>query len=51
MRSASIDPRPWQAAIRKPYQALGDNALPAMQTGQKYTGRFANPVGDHRTLL
>jgi hypothetical protein len=22
-----------------------------MQTGQKYTGRFANPVGDHRALL
>src|SRR5260370_34200251 len=22
-----------------------------MQTGQKYTGRFANPVGDHRVLL
>src|SRR4029077_17124209 len=29
---------------------LGDGALRAMQAGQKYTGRFANPVGDHRAL-
>ena len=29
----------------------GDGALRLMQAGQKYTGRFANPVGDHRAFL
>ena len=32
-------------------QPLGDGALRPMQAGQKYTGRFANPVGDHRAVL
>jgi hypothetical protein len=35
----------------KPHQPLGDGTLRATQAGQKYTGRFANPVGDHRALL
>ena len=46
-----IDPGPRQRAICQSHQPLGDGALRAMQTGQKYTGRFANPVGDHRALL
>ncbi len=46
-----IDPRPRQLAICQPHQPFGDGALRAMQAGQKYTRRFANPVGDHRALL
>jgi hypothetical protein len=46
-----IDPGPRQLAICKTHQPLGDGALRPMQAGQKYTGRFANPVGDHRALL
>ena len=33
------------------HQPLGDSALRAIQTGKKYTGRFANPIGNHRTFL
>jgi hypothetical protein len=46
-----IDPRPRQLAICQPQKSLGDGALRPVQAGQKYTGRFANPVGDHRALL
>src|SRR5208282_6705527 len=46
-----IDPGPRQLAVRKTDQALGDGALRPMQAGQKYTRRFANPVGDYRALL
>src|SRR6185437_15212527 len=46
-----IDPGPRQRAICKPHQPLDDGALRPVQAGQKYTGRFANPVGDHRALL
>jgi len=46
-----IDPGPRQLAICQPHQPLSDGALRPMQAGQKYTGRFANPVGDDRALL
>ena len=46
-----IDPGPRQRAVCQSRQPLGDGALRAMQAGQKYAGRFANPVGDHRALL
>lgn len=46
-----IDPGPRQRAICQSRQSLGDRALRAMQASQKHTGRFANPVGDHRALL
>ena len=32
-------------AVCQPQQPLGDGALRPTQAGQKYTGRFANPVG------
>ena len=38
-------------AVRQPHQPVGDGALRAMQTGEKYTRRFADPVGDHIALL
>src|SRR5258705_8972663 len=37
-----------QRAICQSHQPLGDAALRTIQTGQKYTGRFADTVGDHR---
>ena len=37
--------------VRKVHQALGDGAYRAKQAGEKYAGRFANAVGDHRALL
>ena len=30
---------------------VGDGALRPVQAGQKYAGRFANPVGNDRALL
>ena len=50
-RLVRIDPGPRQRAVCKPHQPLGDGALRPIQAGQKYTGRFANLVGDHRALL
>jgi hypothetical protein len=46
-----INPGPGQRAHCKSHQPLGDCPLRAMQTRQKYAGRFANAVGDHRTLV
>jgi hypothetical protein len=40
-----INPGPRLRAICQPQQPLGDGALRPMQAGEKYTGRFANPVG------
>jgi hypothetical protein len=51
IRFSTHDPGPWQRAARKAHQALGDGAFRAMQAGEKYAGRFANAVGDHRALL
>src|SRR5436190_40169 len=46
-----VDPRPRQGAICQSHQPFGDSALCAMQARQKYTGRFANPVGNYRAFL
>ena len=42
-----VNPGPWQRAICQSHQPLGDGALRPIQTRQKHTGRFADPVGDH----
>ena len=41
---------PGQRGACQPHQPIGDCALRAMQTSEKYAGCFANPIGDHRTL-
>ena len=49
--SGSTSPGPRQRAICQSHQPLGDAALRAVETSQKYTGRIADTIGDHRALL
>jgi hypothetical protein len=46
-----VDPGPWERTVRQSRQSLRDDALRAMQAGQKNTRRFPNPVGNHHALL
>ena len=46
-----VDPGPWERTVRQSRQSLRDDALRALQAGQKNTRRFPNPVGNHHALL
>src|SRR3954466_13777958 len=40
-----VDPGPWERTVCQSGQSLRDDALRAMQAGQKNTRRYVNPVG------